>query len=171
MESLYKGKWTEMVNDGGWEYLRRIKGAAAVIIPAMTIEGQYIFVEQYRKPAYGNCIEWAAGLIGDEDINESVVSAAERELMEETGFESTIDTQFVDISFVASPGALEEKIYFVLCPLCKKVGNGGGIDDENITVHIIEKNEVVEWLEEQAHEGKIIDSKIFSGMQLLEIYC
>lgn len=170
MEVVYRGKWIEMINDDGWEYHNYVRGSSSVIIPSMTIDGKYIFVEQYRKPLQSACIEWAAGIVGDENENESVLDAAKRELLEETGFVSTMNTQFIDMPMAASPGASSAKVYFVLCPLCKKVADGGGIDNEDIIIHIIEKNEVVEWLEEQAYEGKCVDSKVYTGIQLLEFY-
>src|SRR3546814_1825121 len=49
-------------------------------------DGHVLLVEQYRVPLGRNCIELPAGLVGDEDENESVESSAARELEEETGY-------------------------------------------------------------------------------------
>lgn len=169
MEIMYRGKWMELVNDDGWEYSRRVIGKTAVIIPAM-VGDNYIFVEQYRKPLQANCIEWAAGLVGDHDENESAEVAGLRELVEETGYEA-VDHFYMDNPMVSSPGGSSEKIFFLLCPNCKKIAEGGGVSGEDITTHIVPKGEVVEWMEAKAHEGVVLDSKIYSGLQLLQIYC
>lgn len=169
MEIMCRGKWIEMVNDDGWEYYRRIRGATAVIIPAM-VGNNYILVEQYRKPIQTTCLEWAAGLVGDHDENEHPETAGLRELIEETGYEA-VEHFFLDMPQVSSPGASSEKFYFLLCPKCKKIAAGGGIaGEEDITTHIVPAEQIIEFLEEKAHEGIAIDSKIYAGIELLKVY-
>ena len=168
MEIMCRGKWIEMVNDDGWEYYRRIRGATAVIIPAM-VGDNYILVEQYRKPIQSTCIEWAAGLVGDIEEGEHPETAGLRELVEETGYEATKHF-FLDMPQVSSPGASSESFFFLLCPQCKKIAAGGGVDGEDIITHIIPEEQIIEFLEEKAHEGIAIDSKIYAGIHLLKVY-
>lgn len=167
---IAKGNWVELVEDEGWEYTNRIRGTSAVIIPTLTKDNEYIFVEQFRKPVDGNTIEWPAGLVGDEDgqEDEDIVVAACRELEEEAGYKANVTVHTG--SYAASAGAISEMLNFVLCMGCEQVGEGGGIDGENITVHVVPKDDVMTWMNARAEEGFILDAKLYSGIFLLENY-
>src|SRR4029078_3246763 len=77
-----------LVKAGRWEYCERTRANGIVVIVPLIDPGQAVFVEQYRPPVKANCIEFPAGLSGDlaEAANESLATAARRELLEETGF-------------------------------------------------------------------------------------
>jgi ADP-ribose pyrophosphatase len=49
----------------------------------------------------------------------------------------------------------------------RRTGNGGGLANENITVHEIPKGEVVAWLAAKASAGILIDPKIYAGLFFL----
>src|SRR3546814_2912534 len=95
-------------------------------------DGHVILGEQYRVPLGRNCIELPAGLVGDEDENESVESSAARELEEETGYRA--GSVEVLGEFASSPGMTSETLHLVRATGLQKTGDGGGIDGENITV-------------------------------------
>lgn len=168
IEPLYIGNWIGLYAKNGWEYVERLKGSSAVIIPAITKNDEFIFVEQHRVPLGANCIEWPAGLVGDEG-EEEPEEAAVRELLEETGYTSENVAKIFG-QYTTSPGLTNEKVDFVVCSDCEKIEEGGGVDGENIKIHLVPKDDVHNWLIEQINAGIQIDSKIYVGLYFLEIF-
>src|SRR3546814_16475222 len=76
-----------------------------------------------------------AGLVGDDDASDTLESAARRELIEETGW----DAARIDVLLVGptTAGMSNERIAFARARDLTRVGDGGGVDAENITVHSI----------------------------------
>ena len=48
-----------------------------------------------------------------------------------------------------------------------KVGDGGGVDGEDITVHEVPLPQVDAWIEAKESEGCLIDAKLYGGLYLL----
>ena len=48
-----------------------------------------------------------------------------------------------------------------------KVGGGGGVDGEDITVHEVPMAHVDAWIERKESEGCLIDAKLYGGLYLL----
>src|SRR3546814_8375606 len=136
-ELLYQGEWLRMVKRGQWESCERTHGkdGLAVLVIAVTPDDHVLFVEQYRVPLGAKTIEMPAGLVGDDDASDTLESAARRELIEETGW----DAARIDVLLVGptTAGMSNERIAFARAPDLTRVGDGGGVDDENITVHTI----------------------------------
>src|SRR5580704_13589060 len=88
--TLFEGKHIRMVARGDWEYAERKNVTGIVAIIAVTAEGKLLLVEQYRPPLGKTVIELPAGLAGDiaGQEGEAMVTAARRELLEETGYEA-----------------------------------------------------------------------------------
>ncbi len=88
--SLAVGEFLELVREGHWEYARRTNSPGAVVIVPVTSDGCLVLIEQYRIPVHARVVELPAGLIGDSaaDADETIESAARRELLEETGYEA-----------------------------------------------------------------------------------
>src|SRR5699024_2459270 len=95
---LYAGDFLRVKRRGHWEYVERVNARAVVVIVAVTDAGELVLVEQPRVPVAANCIELPAGLVGDiagaED--ESLATAAARELEEETGYRAAQLAQSID---------------------------------------------------------------------------
>ena len=163
-KSLGTGKWLRLVKDGTWEYVERRKSTAVAVIVAVTEEREMVFVEQYRKPVDAVCIELPAGLAGDiaGEENESLLTAAERELFEETGYHA----KSMEILSAGPPsaGLSSEIITFVRAEGLKRKGTGGGDDSEEIQVHVIPLRRVRRWLRSKADEGAMIDPKVWAGL-------
>ncbi|KAG1255233.1 hypothetical protein G6F66_014921 [Rhizopus arrhizus] len=125
-----------MLVRGTWEYSERTHaGGLAAIIIAVTPEDKVLFVEQFRVPLQAPTIEMPAGLVGDIHAGESLEVSAVRELEEETGW--TADHAEVLMIGPTSSGASSEKIAFVRATGLRRIGEGGGDDSEDITVHEI----------------------------------
>lgn len=165
METLYSGRFVNLVRDGRWEYCERVKNTAAAMIFARTRGRKILLVEEYRPPIRQQSICFPAGLIGDVG-EEQAEDAARRELLEETGYEAG------RIRFLyagpSSPGITSESISFFLATDLVRRGRGGGVQGEHITVHEVPENEIDEWLEAQRTAGKAVDPRIYAGLYALQ---
>ena len=166
-EILYDGQWLRMVRRGHWEYAERTHGnGMAVIIIAVTPDDDVLFVEQYRVPLGARTIEMPAGLVGDDHAHDTLESAARRELVEETGWEPAR----VDVLLVGptSSGMSSERIAFVRARNLTKVGEGGGVDNEDITVHKVPRAQAPAWLMRKQAEGFELDLKLWAGLWMID---
>ncbi|SFH73249.1 NUDIX hydrolase [Planctomicrobium piriforme] len=157
---LAQGKYLQLVKEGTWEYVHRICGIGAAAIIAVTKEQELLLVEQYRVPFGKQVIDLPAGLVGDDDADEhDFEEAARRELLEETGYAA--GKLKLVIAGPTSSGLATEVVHFYLGKNVKKVSDGGGVEGENITVHVIPVSKVLAWFKRQAKAGKLIDAKAY----------
>jgi len=148
LTTVYQGRHLSMAQRGHWEFATRNTKKPAVGIVAVTDDGNVVLVEQYRPPVGKNVIELPAGLSGDipGEEQEALVEAAQRELMEETGY---VASQWTEIgSGYSSPGLTDESIVLFLAQGLVRQGDGGGDESENITVHEVPVDSVLPWLNE-----------------------
>jgi len=144
-ELLWQGKWLRMMRRGSWEYCERTNaGGVSVIIIAATPEQKLLFVEQTRVPIQCKTIEMPAGLVGDFDAEESVLIAAERELLEETGWHAG-KIEYL-MTGPSSAGMSTELMAFVRATQLVREHAGGGDESEDIVVHEIAIAEAPRWL-------------------------
>lgn len=165
--TLYEGDWLRLVRIGHWESCERTHGQGmAVIVIAVTPADEVLFVEQYRVPLGARTIEMPAGLVGDDHAQDTLVDAARRELIEETGW----SPGKVDVLLVGptSSGMSNERIAFVRARELAKVGEGGGVDNENITVHTVPRADAPRWLMQKQAEGFELDLKLWAGLWMIE---
>ncbi|WP_246372820.1 NUDIX hydrolase [Marilutibacter spongiae] len=166
-ETLYEGQWLRLNRRGKWEFAERTHGKGmAVIIIAVTPDDRVVFVDQFRAPLGSRTIEMPAGLVGDDHADDTLASAARRELIEETGWEAAR----VDVLLVGptSSGMSNERIAFVRALDLTRVGAGGGVDDEDITVHEIPRAEAPAWLMARQAEGYELDLKLWAGLWMID---
>ncbi len=164
---VYEGKYQRMVVRGTWEYSERTHaGGLAAIIIAVTPDDDVLFVEQFRVPLQARTIEMPAGLVGDITAGESIEASAIRELEEETGW--TADHADMLMIGPTSSGASSEKIAFVRATGLRRVGEGGGDDSEDITVHHVPRNRAAAWLVEKMGQGFELDAKLWAGLWMIE---
>ena len=154
---MWEGKFVRAFKRGKWEYASRARDIRAVVVLAEH-DGKVILVEQPRVPTDCRCIELPAGLVGDEDPNATVESTALKELEEETGFTAGRIERLGD--FYASPGMLSEGFTLVRAHGVRKVGQGGGDENEDIKVHLVPRSEVANFLEQKRAEGFGMDVKL-----------
>lgn len=113
---------------------------------------------QYRYPANARLWELPAGRI---DPGESHLSAAKRELLEETGF--TASRWRRALSFYASPGFLDEVMHVFLATGLKR-GKAQPEYDERIRVHFLPLRQVIK----MCFSGGIRDGKTLASIFWLE---
>ncbi len=167
VETLYQGQWLRMMRRGHWEYAERTHGKGmAVIIIAVTPDDRVLFVEQQRVPLGARTIEMPAGLVGDDHDHDTLESAARRELVEETGWEPAK----VEVLLIGptSAGMSSERIAFVRATGLRRVGDGGGVDGEDIVVHEVPRDHAPAWLMAKQDEGYELDLKLWAGLWMIE---
>jgi ADP-ribose pyrophosphatase len=154
---VWEGRFLAAKKRGKWEYVSRTRNISAAVILAVH-EGEVILVEQYRVPIGAYCLELPAGLIGDEEEGEEVELAAIRELEEETGYRAE---RMVDLGrFYASSGMSSEGFNLLRAEGLTKVGEGGGVEGEDIVVHQVKLAEIHDFVVQKRSEGCAMDSKL-----------
>ncbi len=166
-QTLYEGKWLRLVSIGHWEACERTHGQGmAVIVIAVTPADEVLFVEQFRVPLGARTIEMPAGLVGDDHAQDTLEGAARRELIEETGW----SPGKVEVLLVGptSSGMSNERIAFVRARELTRVGQGGGVDSEDILVHTVPRADAPGWLMRKHAEGFELDLKLWAGLWMIE---
>ena len=154
---VWRGKYLEVKKLDTWEWVGRTRGVSAAVILAVD-ERHIILVEQYRVPLGRQCLELPAGLVGDEEQGEEAATAAIRELEEETGYRAD---RMVDLGrFHASPGMSSEGFTLLRAEGLTKVGEGGGLESEDIIVHRVPIADVPAFVESKRAEGAAMDVKM-----------
>ena len=126
-----------------------------------------ILVSQYRVPLGCFCLEIPAGLVGDDEggENEAATDAAARELEEETGYRAA----HLEVlgEFYSSPGMVSEQFTLIKATGLEKVGDGGGVSDENIIVHRVPLEELADFVARWREAGHGVDVRIALFMGFL----
>ncbi len=160
-ETVWQGKYLTTIREGRWEYVNRSRGTGAAVIIAIDEAGDgdhVLLVEQYRVPLHRNCIELPAGLIGDEGEDEPAAVAAARELEEETGYRASLWRELGE--FYSSPGMVGERFTLLMARDLSRIGPGGGVAGENITVHRVPMAGVADFVAAKRAEGCGVDVKV-----------
>ena len=162
---LGSGRYLTLLDDAGWEYVVRPNIKGIVVIVAITDDDKLLLVEQYRPAVGGKVIELPAGLVGDIDAGESLIVAAERELIEETGFAAREMVALAEGPIAV--GVSDETISFFQARQLARVGAGGGDASEQITTHEVPLGELRRFLADRAATGLAVDPKIYAGLFLV----
>jgi ADP-ribose pyrophosphatase len=156
LEVMWEGRFVRALKRGKWEFAGRANDIKAVVILAEH-EGRVILVDQPRVPLGVRCVELPAGLVGDDDPNATVESTAVKELEEETGFTAERVERLGE--FHSSPGMLSEGFTLVRAHGVRRIGAGGGDENEDIAVHLVARCDIPAFIEEKRAEGFAIDVK------------
>jgi ADP-ribose pyrophosphatase len=161
------GKHIRLVARGRWEFAERKKVSGIVAIAGMTDQKKMILIEQFRAPVNARVIEIPAGLAGDivGSEDEALEIAAQRELMEETGYEAKKFERLV--TGAVSAGITSEVVTLFRATGLQKTGKGGGDGSEDIEVHEIPLDQVHDWIREREKTGAIVDFKVYAGLFFL----
>lgn len=125
---------------------------SAVVMPVDN-KNRVLLVQQYRLPARQYLWELPAGRV---DPGETVLQAARRELIEETGYRARKMEKLVE--FWASPGFLAEKMTIYLASELT-AGKQAPMEDERIEIRWF----TIAELEKKIASGKIPDAKTMLG--------
>src|SRR5438045_1936420 len=154
MKTIFKGKKIVVREREGWEFVERKSAKEAVAIIAVA-GGKLVLTEQYRRPVGARVIDLPAGLIEKHGPAET----ARRELEEETGF--TCDRVTRIVKATTSPGITSEIVTYYRAINPVRSGQGGGVEGEDITVHLVSLKSFESWIRKQR---ALIDSKVWTGV-------
>jgi ADP-ribose diphosphatase len=113
-KTLYRGRVFQLKRDrivepGNITATREVvEHAGSVVVLPFLPNGHVILIRQFRYPARGPLWELVAGSM---EPGESVIRAARRELLEETGYRARRIKPL--LSFYSSPGFLTERMHLV----------------------------------------------------------
>ncbi len=156
-EVVWSGRFIEAKRLGKWEFVSRTRGVGAAVILAVD-DGHVLLVEQYRVPLGARCLELPAGLVGDQEQGEEAGVAAIRELEEETGYRAG---RAVDLGrFYSSPGMSSEGFTLLRAEGLSRVGEGGGVEGEEIEVHRVKLEDVAGFVAARREAGVAIDVRL-----------
>jgi ADP-ribose pyrophosphatase len=167
-EKLYSGYFSmnkyQLTDGTGLTFDREVfnhpEGVCAVVYD--TIKQKYLFVEQFRVAAKIQMIELVAGSI---DKNESPQETMVREIEEELGY--LVDKiKFIN-EFYVSPGSNTEKVYLYYAEVSEQINQGGGVDNENITVIEVDTLSKDGQININGENIKLLDAKTIIGCCLV----
>lgn len=166
-EKVYEGKILSIRVDTielpGQRYSKReiVEHVGCVGVIAVTKENKVVLVKQYRKAVENFLLELPAGKI---DNNEDPITAAKRELQEETGY-VTKNFEFLT-EFYTTPGFCTEKISIFIA---KDLEPGEQNLDECEDIEVLECS-LDEALKMVKH-GEIVDAKTILGLTMYKLFC
>ena len=165
-ELLGEGKYLRLWTRDGWEYVERHNVRGVVTIIAITDDRRLLLVEQHRHAVEARVIELPAGLVGDKPGTETedLALAAQRELLEETGYAA----ERMELVFDGplSSGLSSAHLTYYRARGLKKIHEGGGDETEDIVVHAIPLAEVDAWLAAQRARGVLVDPRLYVALHL-----
>ena len=126
---------------------------SVVVLPVLP-DRRILMIQQYRHAAKQYLWELVAGRI---DAGETPLQAAERELIEETGYRARQFRIFLDV--FPTPGFLEERMFLLLAQGLRP-GKATPEDDEKIVSRAYNHKQ----LEEMIGKGELRDAKSIAGI-------
>jgi ADP-ribose pyrophosphatase len=144
----------EVIEPGGLRTRRSIvRHAGSAVMMALDEKGRVLLVRQFRLAARASLWELPAGRI---DPGETVLAAAKRELLEETGYRARHWRKL--LSFYASPGYVAEKMTIFLATSLT-AGKPKPMEDERIECRWFAPAEMGKLI----RAGRILDGKTLLG--------
>ena len=144
-----------------WEAVSRTSAAgAALIIPRIVPDDQFVLIRQFRPPAGKLVLEFPAGLI---DPGEDAASAAVRELSEETGYSGKVISCLPPGN--SSPGMSGETVTLVTMEIDGNYYKDHAPvahpeENEAIEVFTVPRKELKDFIAAQRAQGVGIDAKL-----------
>jgi 8-oxo-dGTP pyrophosphatase MutT (NUDIX family) len=117
----YRGRFLGLKETDRWEYAFRTNATGVVVLVPVTDAGELVLVEQYRIPVESRVMELPAGLSGDTgDRDEELKTAAQRELIEETGYRAGFLEEL--LTSPSTPGMSDEIVTIYYASGLERVG-------------------------------------------------
>lgn len=163
---LGEGRFLSLLSVNGWEFTERHAATHVVSIWAVNSDRELVLTDQFRQSIETNVIDLPAGLCGDlpEASDEPFAVAAERELLEETGYAAESLREVM--TFPTSPGMANEKVTLFEASGLKRVEEGGGDDSEQIEVIHVPLDDLRATLNEWTASGLTVDPKLMAAAYL-----
>jgi len=157
-KTLFKKYYTleeiEIEHEGKTFTRERLNKQSAVAgLVYNTEKDTFYFVEQFRPGVMDTLVEIVAGTLKD---GENPIECMKREIEEEIGFKVDYIEPVVENYFM-SPGYTNEKMSLFYCEVSEKISEGGGLEDENENIKVIEMTKLE--MINKISEGYFKDSK------------
>ena len=170
--TLRKITYNYQKKDGQWEIQSREaydRGNGATILLYNKNAKTVILTRQFRMPTYlngnetGMLIEACAGLLDKDNAEECIC----RETEEETGYKISSAEKLFEVYM--SPGSVTEIVHFFAAEYTKemKVNEGGGLDDEQENIEVLEFD--FDTAYHMIKSGEIKDAKTIMLLQYAKI--
>ncbi len=144
----------QAMDPDGFEIKRAIvQHQGSAVMMAVDAKNRVLLVRQYRLPARAFLWELPAGRV---DAGETVLKAAKRELIEETGFKASKWTKL--FTFFASPGYVAERMTIYVAQKLK-AGAATPMEDERIETRWFTMAEIGRMI----RSNEIVDAKTVIG--------
>lgn len=127
---------------------------------AITREGQFVFIRQYRHGLQETSYELCAGMC--EETDGSPLVSAQRELLEETGYGNGTWQEFMRIS--PNPGTHTNITHCFLATDVEKVSEQQLEATESLTVHLLSLQEVKELLRQGSIRQALMAAPLWKYM-------
>ena len=123
--------------------------SVAILLYHKTLDS-FVFVKQFRPSIYlknqeGFTYELCAGIV---DKEKSLIEIAKEEIIEETGYDVPLEKLEKISSFYTAVGFAggRQTLYYAVLDESMKVSEGGGIENENIEVIYLKREETLEFM-------------------------
>jgi ADP-ribose pyrophosphatase len=165
---LGEGRFLTLISEGGWECVVQSFAEGTVSVLPLTEGGEVVLIEQYRHPVRARVIEMPAGMMGDSANHrgEAPETAAHRELEEEAGCRA--GTLHFLGQGPSSAGITKEMLNLYAATEVTRISEGGGIDEEDIEVHVVPLAELDAWFALRESEGMIVDLRVHAALRMAE---
>ncbi|SRR6266496_3776169 len=132
-------------------------------IVVLTKSGEVVLVKQYRHGACDVLLEFPGGVIED---GEDPMDGAKRELLEETGF---VASSIIQIARLYPNPALQTNILYGFLALdAEKVGGQNLDAGEDIEVHLMPVDELIEIAKRGEFPHALMNAVLFSALSYLD---
>lgn len=162
INTLYSGKYLNLLERNGWEYVTRNHHDVAIILPVLP-DGTIILVNEFRVPLQKRVVGLPAGIVGDNEVGEGIFDGARRELIEEIGYKAN-NLKLVLEESPSSSGMTNETFNLFIASDLEKVGDGGGDETEDIKVLHVDCEDLNQSVQRWKEEGHVVDPKIYIGL-------
>ncbi|HAK88410.1 MAG TPA: hypothetical protein DHW81_03605 [Nitrospiraceae bacterium] len=149
-----------------WEAVERVNCDGIVVVVPVTEHKEFLLIRQFRPVLNGFVIEFPAGL---NDKGESLVDAARRELIEETGY---ISDEFVHLTEGPVSSGMSTEILTVFLALNSYAAPDAVKEqypaDESESIEVIKTplDKIYETLHARGEGGDYIDMKVYGFIEL-----
>jgi len=167
-------KSTKSKTGNDWVYAHRPNAKNVVVILPIIENTKVLFLIEERPPMIAEGISkysigLPAGLVGDENAEETIEDAIKKELLEETGLMAD-EIEIKTRKLASSPGCVSETAVIAIAKINKYniVSNpvsDGGVITERV---IIDISEIYQWLKECENKGYALTAQTLSALFYLK---
>ncbi len=163
-------------NKPDWVYAVRPNAKNVVVLLPLIkgeIEDEILFLITRRPPVFAEnvaefCVELPAGLVGDEDNNETTLDAVKKELLEETGLVAD-EIKIVLDKMTSSSGLTSEASTIAICYIKNKELKQQPVNDNGVIQDriYVKKSKINEFLKDCGKKNYAISSQALAGLYFI----